>query len=125
MLAGESAQHELKMLDFSEAINRKDPVRFVAWARVKGEIMLFPNKESMLNRAYFPRCISGLMMNDNNKDLIKYDRKKLIITGIVVEFMDLKLDSTLSFFPRRLIGNTIIPDFCQGSKVIIIEKIGE
>lgn len=97
-------------------------VRLVAWARVKGEILLFPNELAMRNLDSYPNCVSAKLRGDRADNLEKYDRHKVAITGQVVTYSNLKNDGE-PLFGRRILDGETAPNACLGDIVILLDSI--
>jgi hypothetical protein len=70
----------------------------------------------------FPHCISGVFNNQAERKLSEYDGKLVSLTGILYKYSDLS-DEQRPLLQRKMLANSVVPNFCFGSNVLLIKTI--
>lgn len=112
----------LSPADFAVQVKGSGPVRITGWARLRGEIMVFPSRQAMQQKSRYPACVSGVFQDQASRELAQYDGKKVIITGDLVRF-DTLTDEDAPLLRRKVLAGSVIPNFCFGENVLLIRSI--
>ena len=115
--------HEAVSRAFVEEVSGHGAVQLTGWAKLKGELMIYSDRESLDTASKFPHCISGVFSNQAERNLSAYDGKRVRITGMLYVYGDLP-DEQRPLLQRKMLGNSVIPNFCFGTNVILIKTIG-
>jgi hypothetical protein len=107
---------------FEQAVSGKGAVDLTGWARLKGELMIYSNRESLTDGLRFPRCISGVFAEQEKMDLSAYDGKLVTVTGTLFRYADLP-DEQRPVLQRKMLSNSVVLNFCFGANVILIKTI--
>jgi len=108
---------------FQSKISGKGEVKFTGWAKLSGEFIIYEDAESMSHFAKFPHCISGVFSDQYEiKDRSAYDGKFVTVTGKLFEYSQLPEDDSLGL-PRKMLGGSVITNFCFGSNVLLIKTM--
>ena len=93
------------------------------WARVRGELDLFKTRAPKGAPAA-GNCISGVFEHHRPELIKRFDGKYVEVTGKLYEYESLPFEET-PILPRRMLGDSVIPNFCFGDHVIAIKKVRE
>jgi hypothetical protein len=107
---------------FEQAVAGKGVVHLTGWVRVKGELMIYADHESMNEGSRFPRCISGVFTEQERMDLSAYDGKLVTVTGRPFRYADLP-EEPRAVLQRKMLSNSVVPNFCFGLNVLLIKTI--
>lgn len=108
--------------DFSEQVREGEEVSLTGWARIKGEVMLYTDEESMTNREKYPKCISGVFENHNSDMLAEFHGRNVRVSGVAVNYDDLP-DEDTPVLARKVLAGSIISNFCFGDIVLLVKDI--
>ncbi|MEA1647423.1 hypothetical protein UAJ10_00140 [Nitrospirillum sp. BR 11164] len=108
--------------DFARKIAGRGTIQIRGWARLRGELMIFDSTASRDGKVSFPHCISGVFTNQAAIDLSFFDGKLVQVTGQIFKYDDLKLEDS-PLLPRKTLAGSIVPNFCFGSNVLLIESL--
>ena len=114
--------HEAVSATFADKIRGNGTVTLTGWAKLRGELMIYQDRESMDHNAKFPHCISGVFRNQAGMKLSEYDGRLVTITGMLYKYSDLP-DEQRPVLPRKILANSVVPNFCFGTNVLLIETI--
>ena len=117
-----SAAHDASSRVFVEEVSGRGAVQLVGWAKLQGELMIYSDRKSMDAKSKFPHCISGVFENQTDVKLARYDGKRVRITGELYKYSDLP-DEERPVLQRKMLANSVVPNFCFGSNVLLIETI--
>lgn len=84
--------------------------------------MLFRSREAMMRHQRFPNCISGVPSQTANVAMATINERRVVVSGYLVDYNSLAYEDQ-SPLPRRDIGRSVIPNFCFGSKVLLISRV--
>jgi hypothetical protein len=119
--AGVSVQDNVS---FQDKIAGTGVIQLTAWARLRGEFMIYPDAESMNRPLKYPQCISGVF--GNQAEIIKgpsaYDGKLVTLTGELLNYSDLP-DEDRPILPRKMLSQSVVLDACLGPKVLLIKTM--
>jgi hypothetical protein len=108
---------------FEAKVQSTGLVDLSGWARVHGEMMLYPSKEANLAHDLYPRCISGNLGRSAKNSLRMYDGKWVRISGILYDYEYLPTDEENPLFKYKLLDGVTIPNYCLGKKVIFLRSV--
>jgi hypothetical protein len=91
------------------------------WVKIKGEVMLYENRAAMLARDH-SRCISGVYYRQKPGKLMQFDGKHVRVFGERYTYATLPNEQT-DILPRKVLGASVIPNFCMKDDVILIGNI--
>src|SRR6185312_7470125 len=114
--------HEALSATFAEIISRKGTVSLTGWSKLRGELMIYRDHESMSRDLKFPHCISGVFPHQAKMKLSEYDGKLVTVTGVLYKYSDLP-DEQRPLLQRKVLGDSVVPNFCFGTNVLLIETI--
>ncbi len=117
-----SACTPLPSISFSESLESKSQVQLTGWARVHGELMLYPTRASFESHDRYPNCISGRFSVEGPEDLDEYDGKRVTVRGTLYDYDSLPNDDA-PLLQRKLINGLTIPNFCFGKRVLLLSSI--
>jgi hypothetical protein len=109
-------------LDFSNKIQKLGDVQLTGWARLRGELIIYADRNSMEKQLKYPRCVSGVFSNQSKRKLSSYDGRDVNVSGTLVRYANLQNEDN-SVLPRKVLFGSIIPNFCFGDKVLLIKNI--
>lgn len=107
---------------FEAQVQSTGRVQLAGWARVHGEIMIYPNQLANKQHRLYPSCISGHFGSRGTDTLRAYDRKWVSVVGTLYEYDALPNDDN-PLFERKLLDGITIPNFCLGRKVLLLERV--
>lgn len=99
----------------------KDNVTLTGWASIRGEVLLYDSKEAMIARDH-SRCISAVFDHQQPDRLTKFESKKVVLSGWEVEYRLLPNEDA-PILQRKILGHSIIPNFCLKEKVVLISSM--
>lgn len=114
--------HEAVSATFAATISRNGAVSLTGWAKLRGELMIYRDHESMDRDLKFPYCISGVFRNQAEMKLSEYDGKLVTVTGVLYKYSDLP-DEKRPLLQRKMLADSVVPNFCFGTNVLLIETI--
>ena len=108
---------------FEDKVVGNGTVHITGWVKLSGEFLIYQNIESMSQQLKFPHCISGIFSNQYQmKNRSKYDGKLVTVTGKLFTYSELP-EEDRPLLPRKMLSGSVIPNFCYGSNVLLIEKM--
>jgi hypothetical protein len=107
---------------FEETVSGHGSIQLTGWAKLRGELMIYPDRESMDAALRYPKCISGVFNDQADTKLSEYDGKLVKITGVLYKYSDLTNEQR-PLLQRKMLGNSVVPNFCFGSNVLLIKTI--
>lgn len=84
--------------------------------------MLFVSPRAMQAKLRYPDCISGVMKDQGSQNLSRFDGRKVTVSGQLFSYKSLD-DEDAPLLQRKILGNSVIPNFCFGENVLLIEHI--
>lgn len=105
-----------------ESFHEGEEVSLSGWMRVRGEVMLYTDEHAMRERARYPECISGVFSEPTTYTIRHLEGQHVEVTGVVYRYQDLPRENT-PVIPRKVLGNSIISNFCFGDWVILVERV--
>ena len=109
-------------LGFVEQLSQSGKVQLTGWMRVSGEALIYETQDRMQSRAKYPYCVSGVFERHDPSKIAPYDGLRVIVVGTLFEFDSLKDDDS-PVIPRKMLGGSVIANFCDGSKVLLMETV--
>lgn len=98
--------------------------RFVGWFGWAGEFLLYDDPESLRLQKKAPHCTSGVFLHQYTRKLRQYEGKKVEIIGSLHRFSELPWEGPPgTVLNRRVLGDSVIPNFCYGSEVLLAKSI--
>jgi len=124
ILMGGCMSHEVKSsnVTFADKVSGSGTVQLTGWAKLYGELNIYSDRDSFDRKLRFPNCISGVFRNQDKRDLSAYDGKQITVTGELFRYSDLP-DEDRPVVPRKILGNSVIPNWCYGPNVLLIKTI--
>lgn len=107
---------------FAAKISGSGAVSLTGWAKLRGEFMIYRDRESMARDLKYPYCISGVFRNQAQMKLSEYDGKLVTVSGVLYRYSDLPGEQR-PLLQRKLLGRSVIPNFCFGTNVLLIKTI--
>jgi hypothetical protein len=107
---------------FVETVAGSGTVRLTGWAKLSGELEIYPDHESLDRALRFPNCISGVFRDQYQRDLSAYDRKHVTVIGELFIYSDLPYEDRPAI-PRRMLSDRVILNMCFGQNVLLIKSI--
>ena len=91
------------------------------WARVRGEVMVYKTRESMLawDQA---NCVSGIPTRGSLENWLRFDGQRVTITGSIVKYDALPSEDT-PILQRKILNGVVVSDFCLKDEVVSIKSI--
>jgi hypothetical protein len=93
---------------FQDTISGNGKIGITAWARLRGEFMIYGEAASMNRQLEFPHCISGVFSNQAEimKILFKFDGKLVTLTGELFNYSDLP-DENRPILQRKMLSDSL------------------
>lgn len=110
--------------NFTDMVTQEGEVTLIGWMQLKGEVMLYADQKSMKNEVKYPNCISGVSENHDPDTFTRFDSKKVKINGIIFSYAELQDEGT-PILARKVLANSVIPNFCFGETVLLIKDISD
>jgi len=107
---------------FAEKISGSGEVRLTGWAKLRGELMIYADRESMDRASKFPHCISGVFRSQAAMHLSEYDGQVVTVTGVLYRYSELP-DEQRPLLRRKVLADSVVPNFCFGANVLLIQTI--
>jgi hypothetical protein len=108
---------------FEDKVVGAGPVQIIGWVKLSGEFLIYQDIESMSQQLRFPHCISGVFSNQYQmKNRSQYEGKLVTVTGKLFRYSELP-DEDRPLLPRKMLSGSVVPNFCYGSNVLLIEKM--
>lgn len=108
--------------EFSEKIAVPGQVQLTGWMLVHGEVLIYSDLQHLRRRSKSPYCISGVFENHDPSKIAKFDGQKVLIVGSLFNFNSLLAEES-PVIPRKILGGSVIPNFCHGERVVLIDSI--
>ena len=108
---------------FTNKVSMSGKIQLKGWARLHGEFEIYSDRESFDHELKFPNCISGVFSDQAERtNLSQYDGKLITVIGELFRYADLP-DEDRPVVPRKLLADSVIPNWCYGSNVLLIKSI--
>jgi hypothetical protein len=118
-----SRQANSTAASFTNKVAMSGKVQLEGWAKLHGEFEIYSDRESFDKELKFPNCISGVFSDQaERRNLSEYEGKRIAVTGELFRYADLP-DEDRPVVPRKLLGDSVIPNWCYGSNVLLIKAI--
>jgi len=114
--------HDAVSSTFAEKISGSGGIRLTGWAKLRGELMIYADRESVDRASRFPHCISGVFRNQAEMKLSKFDGKIVTVTGVLYRYSELP-DEQRPLLKRKVLAGSVVPNFCFGTNVLLIQTI--
>ena len=121
-LIGCISQDISKQSNFTELVTQEGEVSLTGWVRLQGEVMLYSDQESLMNEERFPKCISGVFRNHDPDKIEHLNGKPVVVKGSVTNYANLP-EENIPILARKTLAGSVIPNFCFGENVLLIESI--
>lgn len=108
--------------EFTDRVSGAGKVTLLGWAQLAGELVLYSDQNSLREDRLYPYCISGVFKDQYERDLVAYDGKRVIVVGQLTPYSSLDYEDN-SPLPRRMLEGIVIPNWCFGDNVILINSI--
>ncbi len=111
-------------VSFQDMLATKGTIHLTAWARLRGEFLIYSDARSMNKQLKYPHCISGVFADqaERMKSLTAYDGKLVTLTGELVDYSKLP-DEERPMLPRKMLSASVILNACLGPKVLLIKTM--
>lgn len=107
---------------FQDQLAKPGKVKITGWLQVHGEALIYSSKERMQIDAQYPFCVSGVFEHHDPRKLEPFDGQEVIVTGTLYLFESLVKENS-PVIPRRLLAGSVIPNFCNGPTVLLIDEM--
>lgn len=98
-------------------------MKITGWIKLSGEFLIYEDVDALSENAKFPHCISGLFAGQYERnDRSTYDGKKVTVMGELVNYAQLPEEDS-PFVARKVLGDSVISNFCLGSNVVFIKSM--
>jgi hypothetical protein len=107
---------------FQDRLEKLGKAEITGWLQVNGEALIYSSKEQMKKDAVYPFCVSGVFEHHDPSRLEPFDGHKVTVTGTLYRFESLAQENS-PVIPRRLLAGSVIPNFCNGPTVLLIDEM--
>ena len=97
-------------------------IQLDGWLDTHGELRLFVSEEAMEKKSEYPYCISGISWNHTAERYSKFNKRHIRVHATTWDFGSLPNESDYEL-ARKVLGNSIITNWCYGPKVLLVSKI--
>jgi hypothetical protein len=97
-------------------------VELTGWLDTRGELRLFSSRNAMEEDAEYPQCVSGVSQNHSSKKFVRFSKRHVRVRASVWDFDTLPNEADYEL-ARKVLGNSIITNWCRGPKVLLIENV--
>ncbi len=114
-------------VSFRSQVEGSGDVRLIGWASYHGEMTLYSSRQAMRTGSRYPDCISAVFPHQSlgqNEELRAIDGRQVILTGALYLYSTLP-DEDRSLIPRKVLEGTVVPNWCFGDNVVLIDTIEE
>lgn len=101
---------------------QSEKVVLTGWLGTKGELRLFASERAMHEDAKYPQCISGVSMNHSSQKFSQWNKKHVRLEATIWDYDTLPFESDYEL-ARKVLGNSIITNWCWGPKVLLVSKV--
>lgn len=101
-------------------------VRLVGWIRRHGEMEFYKESGPMAKNSGPLHCISGVLADEYTPERLRWldslERSHVVLEGRVIDYETLP-DEDRPLIPRKTLESQVVPNWCFGSKVLLIERL--